>query len=289
MGQSFVARYTPLPLTLELQAVKEAADELLRARGVLDIDSYGWLNLDDMDPDFQGYVMWVQQPPYDHEVMNWQHNIPPKRAPTQQEQSLMEFGHDFFGLMNTSRHHIGQALLFEPHADPMEVKPEEFDFSEFAALTALIATADRLRDFIITAVLGEKTDKEGQLEASYRALAAAGFGTIATDLRACFRAASAARKARNTAVHGLSTVPARVHRAFIERDREAFEQQSWCREDRTTYKEMIAEWDERVAAERAKISERGQLLCDTYVTLVTLGDRALRAEYHIRQKRSTAP
>jgi hypothetical protein len=194
------------------QAVKDAADTLLHARAVLDIDSYGWLDMEDMDPDYMGYVMWVQQPPYDHDVMNWQHNIPPTVAPTAQEQTLMELGHDFFGLMKTSRHCIGQALLYEPHAKPMDVESGEFDFSEFTALAALIAASDRLRDFIVTAVLGEKTDEEGQLQASYRALDAAGFGAIATDLCTGFKAARAARKARNRVVHGLSTVPARVHR-----------------------------------------------------------------------------
>lgn len=38
-------------------------------------------------------------------------------------------------------------------------------------------------------------------------------------------------------------------------------------------------------AERAKIAARAQLLCDTYLALVTLGDRAIRAKYHVRQQR----
>ncbi|MEO8383124.1 MAG: hypothetical protein ABI779_25935 [Acidobacteriota bacterium] len=275
-------------MTPELQAVKDAANELLRARGVWDIDTYGWRNMDEMDPDFLGYVMWVQVPPYDHDIMRWQNDVPPRRAPTPQEQTLMELGHDFFGLMKTARHTIGQALLYEPNARPMDVEAGEFDFSEFAALTALIAAADRLRDFVITALLGKKTDEEGQLEASYRALDVAGFGAITQDLRAGFQAAKAARTARNTVVHGLSTVPARVHRELIKRDRTAFEQQSWGKEERGTHDEMIAEWEERVTAQRAEIAARAQLLCDTYVALVTLGDRAIRAEYNIRQQRAAA-
>jgi len=93
---------TPPRLTPELQIVKDAAEALLCARDVWDIDSY------DMDPDYTGYVMWVQQPPYDHEVSAWQANVPPTRSPTAQEQVLMELGHDFFGLMKTARHCIGQ-------------------------------------------------------------------------------------------------------------------------------------------------------------------------------------
>lgn len=285
MDQTFIPWYAAPQLTPDLQVVKDAAEALLRARGVRDIDSYGWLNLDEMDPDFVGHVMWVQVPPYDHDFMSWQHDVPPKRAPTAQERRLMELGHDFFGLMKTARHCIGQALLYEPHAKPMEIEAGEFDFSEFAALAALIAAADRLRDFIIIAVLGKKTEEKGQLQASYRALDDAGFGPITNDLRAGFKAAQAARDARNTVVHGLSTVPARVHRDLIERDREAFERQSWREQERGTYEGIVTEWEQRVATERAKIAARAQLLCDTYVALVTLGDRAIRAEYHIRERR----
>ncbi|HEX3111592.1 MAG TPA: hypothetical protein VHU41_21000, partial [Thermoanaerobaculia bacterium] len=248
------------------------------------IDSYGWRNLDHMNRDFLGYVMWVQVPPYDHDIMNWQANVPPKRAPTAQEQTLMELGHDFFGLMKTARHGIGQALLYEPHAKPMEIEAGEFDFSEFAALMSLIAAADRLRDFLITAVLGAKTKEEGQLNASYVALETAGFCTIAADLRAGFTAAKAARDARNAAVHGLSTVPGRVHREIIERDRKAFEEQSWGKEADGTYAEMIAKWDQRVQAERAKITARAQLLCDTYTTLIKTGEVCIRAEYFYRKR-----
>jgi hypothetical protein len=287
MDQPFVAWDTPPPLTTELRAVKDAAEALLRARGVEDIDSYGWLSMDDIDPDLSGYVMWVQVPPYDHDIMSWQYDVPPRRAPTAQEQALMELGHDFFGLMKTARHLIGQALLYEPHARPMEVEASEFDFSEFAALTALIAAADRLRDFVITAVLGKKTDKGGELEVSYRALDAAGFGAIAADLRSGYGAAKAARAARNTVVHGLSSVPARVHRELMERDRAAFEQQSWRKEKGGTHDVMVAQWEERVAAASATIAARAKLLCDTYVALVTLGDRAIRAEYNVRQQRTT--
>lgn len=41
MDHTFVAGYTPPPLTPELQAVKDAAEALLYGRNVWDIDSYG--------------------------------------------------------------------------------------------------------------------------------------------------------------------------------------------------------------------------------------------------------
>jgi len=85
-------------------------------------------------------------------------------------------------------------------------------------------------------------------------------------------------------VHGLSTVPARVHREFVERGRRAFEEQSWGKPDHGTHAEMIAEWDERVATELAKIAARAQLLCDTYVALIDLGDGSIHTEYFYRKR-----
>jgi len=273
-------------MTPDLKSFKQAADALLEARGVLDIDRYGWLNLEEMDPDYLGYVMWVQVPPYDHDVMNWQHNIPPTVAPSDQELALMEFGHDFFGFMKTSRHFIGQALVYEPHAKPMEIESSEFDFSEFAALAALIAASDRVRDFLITAVQGKKKRNKlkEQLDASFVQLEAAGFGKFVAELRAGFASSERARDARNEAVHGLSTLPARVHSEIITRDREAFEAQSWGKPERGTYDDMKAEWEQRMDEAKAAITARAQLLCDTYIALIKLGEVGIQAEYFFRKR-----
>jgi len=286
MDHGFVTSYIPPPLTPELQAVKDDAETLLHARDVRDIDSYGWRNLDDPDPECRGYVMWVEVPPYDHDVMGWQFNTPPKQPPTVQQESLMELGHDFFGLMKTSRHFIGQVLLYEPHAKPMEIESSEFDFSEFAALAALIAASDRLRDYIITAVRGKKPKKKPkeQFHASLVQLEQAGFATLVEELRSGFVASEKARDARNEAVHGLSTLPARVHSDLIKRDRDAFEAQSWGKPDRVPYKDMVAQWQQREDDERAKIATRAQLLCATYVALIKLGEVSIRAEYHVRRR-----
>jgi hypothetical protein len=286
MDHSFIPGYTPPPLTPELQAVKDAAEELLRARGVWDIDSYGWLDMEEPDPDFIGYVMWIQSPPYDHDIMNWQYNIPPRRAPTDQEESLVALGHDFFGFMKTSRHFIGHTLLYEPHMRPMDIDSAEFDFSEFAALSALVSTLDRVRDFVITAVLGRKTQTKGELETSFVQIEQAGFAPLATQLRAGFAAARKVRKARNDAVHGISTVPARVHREIVERDRKAFIEQSWGRsDDLTAYAEQIKAWDREVEAELESIRSRTTLLCETYISLIKTGEVSIQAEYNMRKRR----
>ena len=140
-------------MTVDLDALRKKIEELLHSRGVFDVDAFGWLNENDVDPEFVGYAMWALSPPYDHHFINWEDDTLPSRAPTEAEQRLMELGHDFFGLMKTARHFIGYALLHQPAVRPLRVEPTEFDFNEFAALTALTAAADRLRDFIIVTAL----------------------------------------------------------------------------------------------------------------------------------------
>src|SRR5713226_9400042 len=105
-------------MTVDLDALRKETEELLHSRGVFDVDNFGWLNADDVDPEFVGYAMWALSPPYDHDFESWQNDNPPSRAPTETEQRQMELGHDFFGLMKTARYFIGHALLNQPLVKP---------------------------------------------------------------------------------------------------------------------------------------------------------------------------
>src|SRR5260370_31560177 len=215
-------------MTVELDLLRKTTEELLCSHGVFDVDAFGWLNEDDVDPEFVGYAMWALSPPYNHDFESWQNSTPPDRAPTKAEQQLMELGHDFFGLMKTARHFIGHALLHQPAVRPLRIEAPGFDFNEFAALVALTAASDRLRDFIIVATLGTKTKKynKGQLEELGKAcdkLRRSSLGVEADALEEGFKAIGETRDARNEAVHGLATQPAHVQRHLIARDREAFE------------------------------------------------------------------
>jgi hypothetical protein len=145
-------------MSSDFDSLRRAASERLQARGVFDIDAYGWMNEDDVDPDFVGYAMWTTSPPYDHDFEAWQNDTPPGRPPTAVEQRLMELGHDFFGLMKTARHFVGFALLVQAAVEHLRIEPTDFDFNEFGALVALTSASDRLRDFVIVAIHGKKTD-----------------------------------------------------------------------------------------------------------------------------------
>jgi hypothetical protein len=272
-------------MTVDLNVLRNTTEELLCKRGVLDVDAYGWLNENDEDPEFIGYAMWAQSPPYDHDFDGWQNNTPPGRVPTRAEQQLMELGHDFFGLMKTARHFIGQALLHQLAVPPLRIEPTDFDFNWFAALVALTAAADRLSDFIIVTTLGRKTDEKGERNKACNKLRESGLGIEADALQEGFKAIGPVRKARQKVVHQLATQPAHVERLLIAVEREAFEKQRWhaagSREaPHHEHEDVIAQFD---AKEMADVEARAKLLCDCYVKLVQMGELAFRTEHDWRQ------
>lgn len=277
-------------MTVDLEALRKAIEELLDSRGVFDVDAFGWLNEDDVDPEYVGYAMWALSPPFDHHLMRAS-DEPPSLVATEAQQRLMELGHDFFGLMKTARHFIGHALLHQPEVRPLRIRPTEFDFNEFAALTALVAAADRLRDFIIVTALEVKPQNAyeawKQFKKACNALRASSFGVEADDLQNRFKAISGeVRVARNEATHGLATQPARVERDLISRDREAFEKQQWHRDDPTIpYEDMIREFKQQDERDLAEVEARAKLLCDCHVKLVKLGELCFRVELNWRQQR----
>lgn len=106
-------------MTVDFDFLRNATEELLRGRRVFDVDSFGWLNENDEDPEFIGYVMWTLDPPYGLVFRGWPDKALPDRAPTKADQQLMELGHDFFGLGKTTRYFIGYALLHQPAVQPL--------------------------------------------------------------------------------------------------------------------------------------------------------------------------
>jgi hypothetical protein len=46
-----------LSMTVDLDVLRKTTEELLCSRGVFDVDAFGWLNENDVDPEFVGYAM----------------------------------------------------------------------------------------------------------------------------------------------------------------------------------------------------------------------------------------
>jgi hypothetical protein len=203
----------------------------------------------------------------------------------------MEFGYDFFGLMKTARHFIGYTLLHQPTVQPLRIQATEFDFNEFAALAALTAATERLRNFSVVTTFGamekKKTAKElwEQLDKAWDEFLRSSLGAEAEALQKGFKAIKCTvREARNKAVHELATQPAHMQKQLIDMDREAFEEQRWHVAGNESYEVSIREQTQRDAKELADVEARAKLLCDCYMELVKMGELSFRSEYEWRQR-----
>jgi hypothetical protein len=268
----------------ELETLHAAAVHLLEARSLFDIDAYGWLNEDDMDPEFVGYAMWTLTPPYEHDFNGLFDGLPAQPGPTDAQQRLLEWGHDFFGLMKVARHFLGLALVTQSSAEEITFEPTEFDANEFAALVSLVSAADRLRDFIIVSVFGRKTDDREEFNKAVAAIREAGMERDAEGLRRWPDAIRRVRDARNTAAHGLAATPARVQRRLFEAVADRSLGNATASSRHTRFELSGSPQEARSALEK-----RMTLLCNCYRELVQMGNACFLAEYEWRTRAAKIP
>lgn len=264
----------------------EDRELLLHDRGIFDIDAYGWLPNEDVDEEFAGYAGWWADPPHEYAFDFWCDEAPAP-LPTDAAQRLMELGFDFMGLMKTARHFIGFALAHRYSVPPIRIDATDFDFHEFAALFALVAANDRLRDFLIVATLGRKSEDRTQLEQAYAVLDDGGLAAAGAKLREFARLAEVIRKPRNRVTHGLATRAAVVQRRLRDRDRKAHTTSPRMPAPDENPVAFFAQTATDEAAELAEVSGRVDLLCTGYIALVRLGNGAFDIENRLRSRKPT--
>lgn len=101
-------------MAADVRALSEAIESALEAERIFDVDGYGWLNHDDVDPEFAGYAMWAMTPPFEIDFEAFQDGTSPRVA-TRTEQRLLELGTDFEGLLKAARYAIGAVLIVLCH------------------------------------------------------------------------------------------------------------------------------------------------------------------------------
>jgi hypothetical protein len=128
-------------MSVDVQALAEAIETALAAERIFDVDSYGWLNEDDIDPDFVGYAMWGMNPPFEFDFPTPEN----ARVASKSEQRLVELGTDFEGLMKAARYAIGSVLIHRNDVHEWDYRPTPFEFHEISALVTLSMASDRVR------------------------------------------------------------------------------------------------------------------------------------------------
>lgn len=206
--------------------------KLLDENAVYDVDAYGWLNADDIDPEYVGYAMWTLTPPYEQEWLSAQHRLAPSRSASHAEQRLVELGEDFQGLMKAARYAVGMALIFRAVALRFTGVANPFEFHALSALTTLVMASDRARDFVILAATNKEVQprREGkQVKLALSVAQAKGLKAEVEQLRALAGPLQTMRKRRNEVVHRIALDVARLHRLLLEEERDAFQAGVWSR------------------------------------------------------------
>lgn len=80
------------------------------------IQSYGWLDQDNPNPEYEGHAMWQIESPTKTLENEFIDGKPISSKPSDIEKIIASSGNDFYGLMNISRLSIGLCLFFEARA-----------------------------------------------------------------------------------------------------------------------------------------------------------------------------
>jgi hypothetical protein len=145
-------------ITKELASLESAARVLLHGAGVYDIGSYGWLNENDVDPDFVGHAMWQLDQPLARTLDPFSER-PVLERPSPRDKQVLVAGEDFSGMMRLARLSIGLALLWRRYrpGHPLDDQPY-LDLQQTDAILKLAIASDRLRDVLIVACTGDTVD-----------------------------------------------------------------------------------------------------------------------------------
>jgi len=275
-------------MMLDTAELDKALEGALVEREIYNIDNFGWVSEDEVDPEYSGFPMWWMTPPYEEDFNAWQHNVAPEREPTTEQEWLMTLGSDFFALMKAARHSLGWVILYREDAVREYGAPNAFEFFEMNALVTLNTAADRLRDFLIWGVLRERPRWGHELDQWRLSLCTTRLASLhdeATNLEAAAEPLADLRKRRNAAIHNIAMETARMQRQRLKVERQARREGAWPgRIDVETYAEMI-EANERIDRERREeLDRRIDALARDYNALVKLGSETLHMEYRFRSR-----
>ncbi len=137
-------------------AVREAVTLVLHELRLYEPDSYGWLNAEDVDPEYVGHAM-NQTDSLAFRVLDAHIEALQSRGvkvPVLEEwqKYLIRSGGDFEGLMKAARWAIGLAIFNERAAPSTQFEVNEmFHLHLISAMMTLGAASDRIRDLFIAA------------------------------------------------------------------------------------------------------------------------------------------
>jgi len=292
---------TQSSISKELASLESAARELLHTAGVYDIGSFGWLNENDVDPDFIGHAMWQLDQPLARPLDDPFDERPVLERPSPRDKQVLVAGEDFCGMMRLARLSIGLALLWRRYrpGHPLDDQPY-LDLHQTDATLKLAIASDRLRDVLIVACTGDTVDTYERaakanrryvtpFEHSSRLLATRGVSVVEMTGPIAALPPLGHRiftniDTRNRIVHEIATRTGQLTRLQAEALEQRYDRES--RAGPIAFKPMreIRDFGEAVSTYAAELDQVVNTLIDWYALLVTASNLVFQIEYWSRVK-----
>lgn len=280
------------------EALKREVQTALKDASIHDINSYGWLNEYDADPEFVGHAMWQTEQPMINQTALFGEG-PVRRRPKDIEKEILTSGEDFCGLMEASRLSIGLVLIWKRRARENPINEGTFFWlHHIDAFLKLAIASDRLRDLLIIACTGAPPKpykkKEGLYETPFEKatelLAKRGINESHLDepLRVLPSLAHKVvdyRRRRNAIVHDVATRMAKFIGESVSHLQQRFDREQ---EDRSQSAVPQKRDGLSVAKERRKeieieIDSAADELRQWYTLLIQASNAVFQVEYWTRR------
>lgn len=221
--------------------LEKKVEGLLTQAKVWRLSSYGWLNANDVDPEFIGHAMWQTDPPIGDERYFWSQfgdkDTAPPPTPSERQKLAAVTGADFEGLIAWARLSIGMLLVEIDNTRGKDFSDDTLlELHQTSATIYLSMASDRLRDFFIIAAFGHSFDaykierkrqgKKGRVPYTEAFQLALGQNGTQPEIDTFQKAATLAddvrelRDRRNEIIHELATEAAKRERSSQEELRE---------------------------------------------------------------------
>jgi hypothetical protein len=143
----------PSELAALLRDLDSEIDQLLVADGIFAVDSYGWVNYDEADPEYFGFTVWQTDPPFQPDFSALMGGGVVNYVPTRRDEVLTRNGEDFMAVMNAARRSMGKAFVRWRAIDSEVIGASDEFWEDYSICTMLLAIAsDRMRDFLVMAL-----------------------------------------------------------------------------------------------------------------------------------------
>lgn len=294
----------PEKLDFPWKSLENSVEAALQSANIYEMGSYGWLNENDVDPNYVGHAMWQTDQPH-VELDVHLGDQPVRRRPKAIDENILTLGEDFNGLMLASRLSIGLVLLWKTRETSNLLNESAFFWlHHIDAYLKLDIASDRLRSLLVMACTGLNAEeyklrdkKNGWYITPFQSIAPLLFeNSIPTDhlesaindLPEFSSRIYRYRIQRNAIVHEVATRNGLMTRDSIRKvqqryDREQIHGFSPSRFDYSDIKEVVANHNRN---RRRKIDEAVATLTDWYKLLINTSNEVFQVEHAVRRARS---